>query len=255
MRTVLEALADGELTVAEAEARLRGYVPTEAGRYDASRPARRGMPEAILATGKTPEEVIDLADVAIETTGVALVTRADEATIDRLRDMVSSTYPDATVTVDERAGLVIARTDPPPALDATVLVVSGGTADTAVAREAAATAAAMGATVDRVEDVGVASIDRVLDHRTTLDDADVVVAVAGREGSLPTVVAGMTTSPVIAVPVDSGYGYGGDGEAALMSALQSCTVLTTVNIDAGYVAGAQAGLIARAIHTKSTDGE
>jgi len=105
----------------------------------------------------------------------------------------------------------------------------------------------MGAAVERIEDVGVAHLGRVLDHLDTLREADVVVVAAGREGALPTVVAGLVDTPVIGLPVSTGYGHGGDGEAAVLGMLQSCTVLSVVNVDAGYIAGAQAGLIARAV--------
>ncbi|TKX56263.1 hypothetical protein EXE44_15790, partial [Halorubrum sp. SS7] len=101
--------------------------------------------------------------------------------------------------------------------------------------------------VDRVDDVGVANLDRILDQVDRVREADAVVVAAGREGALPTVVAGLVDAPVIAAPVSTGYGVGGEGVAALEGALQSCSVLTTVNVDAGFVAGAQAGLIARAV--------
>ncbi|ESP89058.1 AIR carboxylase family protein, partial [Candidatus Halobonum tyrrellensis] len=97
------------------------------------------------------------------------------------------------------------------------------------------------------EDVGVANIDRVLDAADEFDGADAVVVAAGREGALPTVVAGLLDAPVVALPVSSGYGAGAGGIAALLGALQSCTVLSTVNVDAGFVAGAQAALIARRV--------
>ncbi|MFC6754111.1 AIR carboxylase family protein, partial [Halorubrum tibetense] len=113
--------------------------------------------------------------------------------------------------------------------------------------EAALVAREVGASVDRIADVGVANLDRLLDQIDRIREADVIVVAAGREGALPTVVAGLVAAPVIAVPVSTGYGEGGAGAAALSGALQSCTVLTTVNVDAGFVAGAQAGLIARTI--------
>ena len=247
MRDVLEALAAGELSVAEAEARLAGYATTEAGRFDAARTDRRGVPEAILAEGKSPDAVADLALAALDATGSALVTRADAATAAALREAVAD-----DVEVEAPADGVLHATTPaydPPSLDATVAVVTAGTSDAPVAGEAAAVAGAMGARVERFEDVGVAGIHRLFDVLEPLRSADVAVVAAGREGALPTVVAGLVDTPVIGLPVSTGYGYGGDGEAALLGMLQSCAVISVVNVDAGFVAGAQAGLVARAVST------
>ncbi len=246
MRDVLEALAAGELTIDEAEARLAGYATTEAGRFDAAREHRRGVPEAILAEDKAPAEVADLAATALGSTGRALVTRASAAARAAVRDVAP---PDATVEERERAGLVAvtgAEFDP-PSVDATVAVVTAGTSDLAVAEEAVAVVEAMGANVARIDDVGVAGVHRLLDHLEPIRAADVAVVAAGREGALPTVVAGLVDTPVIGLPVSTGYGRGGAGEAALLGMLQSCAVLSVVNIDAGFVAGAQAGLVARAV--------
>ncbi|MGQ4556410.1 nickel pincer cofactor biosynthesis protein LarB [Halobellus sp. GM3] len=249
MREVLEAVAAGELSPADAEARLAGYVTTGAGRFDAARERRRGVPEGILAADKTPDEVADLTTAALRATGRALLTRVSGADVDAVSEAVGSLDAAVELSHDERARTLLARTAEyePPSLDATVAIVTGGTADAAVAGEAAAVLGAMGAAVERIEDVGVAHLGRVLDHLETLRAADVLVVAAGREGALPTVVAGLVDTPVIGVPVSTGYGHGGDGEAALAGMLQSCTVLSVVNTDAGFVAGAQAGLVARAV--------
>jgi len=246
MRKVLEAVAAGELSPTEAEARLAGYVTTDAGRFDAAREQRRGAPEGILAEGKTPAEVADLATTALDATGRALLTRISEADVEAVTDALTDSVD---VEYDPRARTLVAqRADyEPPTLEATAAVVTGGTADRAVAGEAATVLEAMGATVESIEDVGVAHLGRILDHLDTLRAADVLVVVAGREGALPTVVAGLVDTPVIGVPVSTGYGHGGDGAAALAGMLQSCTVLSVVNVDAGFIAGTQAGLIARAV--------
>ncbi|SFR30343.1 MULTISPECIES: nickel pincer cofactor biosynthesis protein LarB [Halorubrum] len=246
MRETLAALEAGDIGIEEAESRLAGYATTDAGRFDAARERRRGIPEAILAEGKTPAEVAALAATALDTTGRALVTRADESTAEAVASAVDV---DATVDRDDRVGTVVAHAAgfEPPSLDAAVAVVAAGTADAPVAGEAAVVAREVGATVDRVDDVGVANLDRILDQVDRIREADAVVVAAGREGALPTVVAGLVGAPVIALPVSTGYGVGGEGVAALAGALQSCSVLTTVNVDAGFVAGAQAGLIARAV--------
>lgn len=249
MREVLESLEAGDISVSEAEAQLSGYATTDAGRFDAARENRRGVPEAVIAEGKTRAEVAGLAATAVETTGRALVTRADDAAADAVRERLADDHPDATVRRDDRARTVVAHaTDyDPPSLDATVMLLSAGTSDAEPLGEAAVIAGEMGATVERVSDVGVAGIARLLDRLPEVREADAVVVAAGREGALPTVVAGLVDAPVIGLPVSTGYGHGGEGEAALAGMLQSCTVLTTVNVDAGFVAGAQAGLVARRV--------
>ncbi|SEO54861.1 hypothetical protein SAMN04487948_103176 [Halogranum amylolyticum] len=247
MREILDRVAAGDLSPAEAEVQLRGYATTDAGRFDAAREQRRGVPEAILADEKTPTEVADLAATAVETTGRAVVTRVDADIVAAISDEFGDTP--TTVDHDHRAKTVTVHGEAfdPPALDATVGIVTGGTSDAAVGGEAAVIAREMGATVEFVEDVGVAHLGRVLDHLETLRKADVLVVAAGREGALPTVVAGLVDTPVVGLPVPTGYGAGGDGEAALDGMLQSCTILSVVNIGAGFVAGAQAGLVARAV--------
>jgi NCAIR mutase (PurE)-related protein len=256
MRELLEAVAAGEVSPAEAEARLAGYAENDAGRFDAARETRAGVPEAILADGKTPGEVADLAATAVETTGRAILTRVTDAHVTAARDRLSETAPDCTVTRCERARVLLARTPgfEPSDLPATVGIVTAGTSDAFPAGEAAVIARQMGATVERVDDVGVAGIARLLDRLEELRTFDVLVVAAGREGALPTVVAGLVDTPIVGLPVSTGYGHGGDGEAALSGMLQSCTALSVVNVDAGFTAGAQAGLVARAIaHARKED--
>ena len=224
MRELLEAVAAGEISPAEAEGRLNGYVTEEAGRFDAARPARRGIPEAILAEGKSVSQVQSLTVTSLETTGRALLTRLRDEQVSPLETHLEREAPEATVAI-----------------------VTAGTVDGPVADEAELVCVDGGLEVDRLEDVGVAALDRLLDQVERLRAADVCIVVAGREGALATVVAGLVNTPVIGVPVSSGYGHGGDGEAALAGMLQSCTVLSVVNIDAGFVAGAQATLIGRAV--------
>lgn len=245
MRDILRAVADGEMSVTEAEARLAGYATTEAGRFDAARETRRGIPEMILAEGKSAEAVVELAEAAVESTGRAIVSR----TTDAQRRAIQDTFEGASVKDHGTANIVVVHTRAfePPELEATVGVVTAGTSDARVADEAAVVAREIGATVDRIDDVGVAGVHRLFDHLDRLRAADILVVAAGREGALPTVVAGLVDAPVIGLPVSTGYGHGGDGEAALSGMLQSCSVLSVVNIDAGVIAGAQAGLIARGL--------
>lgn len=246
MRELLEAVAAGELTPAEAEAQLVDYATTEAGRFDAAREHRRGVPEAILADGKTAADVADLVTTAVETTGRAIVTRTTPEHNGAVQEAVSTA---ASVDVDSRSGTIVVHGPDfeRPTLEALVGVVTAGTSDAPVAGEAAVIAEEMGASVKQIEDVGVAGLHRLLDRLDSLRTADVLIVAAGREGALPTVVAGLVNTPVIGLPVSVGYGHGGAGEAAILGMLQSCAVLSVVNIDAGFVAGAQAGLIARAV--------
>jgi hypothetical protein len=247
MREILDAVAAGEVSPEAAEARLRGYATGEAGRFDAARERRSGVPEAVLADGKTPMEVAALVATSVETTGRAIATRLEDASVTAVRSHLDDDHPEASVEYHDRAGVLVAHGPEfdRPGLEATVGVVTAGTADAVPAGEAAVVAREMGADVDRIDDVGVAALTRLTDRVGDLRDRDVLVVAAGREGALPTVTAGLVDTPVIGLPVSSGYGHGGDGEAALLGMLQSCTALSVVNVDAGFTAGAQAGLVAR----------
>jgi hypothetical protein len=248
MREILEALAAGEISPETAQAELRGYVTGDAGRFDAARERRSGVPEAVLGDGKTPGEVRDLVSTSLETTGRAIATRLTDEQLRAVRNDVADATG-ATVRVDERANLLVAHgpSFEPPDLEASIAVVTAGTSDAVPAAEAAAIVREMGATVERIDDVGVAALTRVTDRLEDLRAHDALVVAAGREGALPTVVAGLVDVPVIGLPVSTGYGHAGAGEAALAGMLQSCTALTVVNVDAGFTAGAQAGLIARRV--------
>lgn len=247
MRDLLEAVADGEVSPEEAEAQLAGYATGDAGRFDAARENRSGVPEAILADGKTPAETAALAATAVETTDRAIVTRATDADAAAISERLAEAAPTATVRWDDRSNWLVATTPDfeRPTLDADVGVATGGTSDAVPAGEAAMIAREMGATVTRIDDVGVASLARTVDAVDELRDLDVLIVAAGREGALPTVVAGLVDTPVIGLPVSTGYGHGGEGAAALSGMLQSCTAMSVVNVDAGFTAGVQAGLIAR----------
>jgi NCAIR mutase (PurE)-related protein len=255
MREILEAVATGEMSPEAAEAKLRGYATSEAGRFDAARVDRSGVPEAVLAADKTPEEVATLVASSVETTGRAIATRLSEEQAGHVWARIDERFPDASVRLHDRAGVLVAHAPDfeQPTLDATVGIVTAGTADAVPAGEAETIVREMGATVERISDVGVASLARLLDRIDDLRQQDVLVVVAGREGALPTVLAGLVDVPVIAVPVSTGYGHGGEGEAALSGMLQSCTALTVVNVDAGFTAGAQAGLIARQVDDARSD--
>lgn len=249
MRELLESVAAGELSVTEAEATLAGYATGDAGRFDAARGQRTGVPEVILAAGKTPDETASLAALAVETTGRAIITRADATTAAAVETRITEQQPDADIDHTERTATVVvhARSFEPPALDADVGVVTAGTSDAGPAGEAQLIASEMGARVKRIDDVGVACIARLIDQIDVCRAQDVLIVAAGREGALPTVLAGLLDVPLIGLPVSNGYGHGANGRAALAGMLQSCTPISVVNIDAGFTAGAQAGLIARTL--------
>ncbi len=249
MREILDAVAAGELSPAAAAAELRGHVRTDAGRFDAARADRAGIPEAVIASGKSAEETATMALAALETTDRAIVTRVDSETVELCRDRLEARFPDAEIDRDSRARTLVVHgpSYEAPELDATVGVVTAGTSDALAAGEAAVVAREIGATVAEFDDVGVAGIARLFDSLEEIRRTDVLVVAAGREGALPTVLAGLVDVPLVGLPVSTGYGHGGRGEAALAGMLQSCAPILVVNIDAGFTAGAQAGLVARSI--------
>ena len=242
LQEILEAVAAGDRSVSEAQREIEGYTRVEDfARLDTERADRGGIPEVVLADGKSTDQLRAIVAEFLDERGHVIVSQVDAETR-------STLAADAPVTDwNDRANMLVLRTESyePPNSAGTVAVVSGGTADVPVAEEAVVTAREMGCTVETYYDVGVAGIHRLLSEVAAFADADSIVVAAGREGALPTVVAGLVDVPVIGLPVSIGYGHGGDGEAALAGMLQSCTVLSTVNIDAGFVAGAQAAQIAR----------
>lgn len=239
---ILETVAGGGLSPEDALERLSGFPSLDLpeATLDAQRSVRCGFPEVVFGEGKTVDQILTIAGRIAETGEPLLVTRlapeAAAALVER--------FPDGRHAAPAR---IFARPgrDPLPPAD-TVAVVCAGTSDLPVAEEAAETAAAMGAPVERVRDVGVAGLHRLLRHETLLRTAAALVVVAGMEGALPSVVGGLTDRPVIAVPTSVGYGAAFGGLAALLGMLNSCAAgVTVVNIDNGFSAGWSAALIAR----------
>ena len=193
----------------------------------------------MLGEGKTPEQVAEIAARLAERADRVLVTRADRATF----EATHAALPDVTYHETARAITLDRRQEP---RQPGVTVLCGGTADLPVAEEAAVTAELMGSAVERVYDVGVAGIHRLLDHLPALRDARAIVAVAGMEGALPSVVGGLVAVPVIAVPTSVGYGASFGGIAPLLAMLNACaTGVAVVNIDNGFGAGYLAAVINR----------
>jgi pyridinium-3,5-biscarboxylic acid mononucleotide synthase len=206
---------------------------------DLDRARRRGYPEAVYCPGKTPEQVRLIAAALRERGARTLFTRAAAAHA----AAVLAELPDALHAAD--CGLLAWPPDPPAPVGGRVLVVAAGTADHSVAREALLTARHLGRTADLVMDVGVAGLHRLLRRLEELRAARVIVVVAGMDGALPAVVAGLVAAPVVAVPTSTGYGASFDGLAPLLTMLNSCAPgVAVVNIDNGYGAGHLAAQIA-----------
>jgi hypothetical protein len=243
LRTLLDQVRDGRTDSAVAFERLLGAFRDQPfedlgfAKVDHHRSMRQGFPEVILGLGKTPSQIASIAGEIVGRGHPLLVTRADEAAW----LAVKARLPEAQRHEVARA---ITVTRDVPAGVGTIALCSAGTSDVAVAEEAAVTAELMGNTVDRMYDVGIAGIHRLLKQRGRLESARVIIAVAGMEGALPSVIAGMVSVPVIAVPTSVGYGASFGGVAALLGMLNSCANgVSVVNIDNGYGAGCIASMI------------
>ncbi|MCK5108344.1 MAG: nickel pincer cofactor biosynthesis protein LarB [Methanosarcinales archaeon] len=247
--SVLTRIKENEITIDEAEAQiqlLRFKEISRIARIDDQRAERTGVPEAILAEGKSSDDLVRIVQACLEGGGRILITRVSDAQIDALRSGIDP-RPQTMEWSEQARTLVCARsTAPPEKTGGRIGIITAGTADIPVAEEARVMADEMGCDVEMIYDAGAAGIHRLFPDLGNLiaKGVDAIVVAAGRDGTLPTVVAGLVPVPVIGLPVSVGYGAGGKGEAALLSMLQSCSVLAVVNIDAGFVAGAFAARIA-----------
>jgi NCAIR mutase (PurE)-related protein len=243
LRSLLDGVRSGELSTENALEQLRS-LPFEAvsdfARLDHHRTLRRGYPEVIFAQGKTPSQVVQIFKRLAERNDRVLATRVSAEMYTAVRDEL----PEAVYHPAPRL-LVLDRVPDRPKLPG-VMVTTGGTADIPVAEEAAMTAELMDNAVVRLYDVGVSGLHRLLSQAEAFNQARVIVVVAGMEGALPSVVAGLVAAPVIAVPTSVGYGASFNGLAALLAMLNSCANgISVVNIDNGFGAGYLAGLINR----------
>ncbi len=242
MRLLLESVRAGQVSPDEALEQVTAVREEDLGFavLDHERVMRRGFPEAVYCPGKTPAQVAAIVERLAQRGGPVLATRADLATF----AAVQQRTPTASWHEDARA-IVVEGAEREPGAPG-ILVVSAGTADGPVAAEAALTATLMGQAVERIDDVGVAGLHRLLARLDRLRAARVVVVVAGMDGALPSVVAGLLAAPVIAVPTSTGYGAAFGGVSALLTMLSSCAGgIATVNIDNGYGAGLLAAMINR----------
>jgi NCAIR mutase (PurE)-related protein len=244
LKALLEEVAAGRLSTPEAERvlldalRAQPFEDLGFARVDHHRAVRQGFPEVVLGLGKTPAQIAAIAAEIVGRGSTLLVTRATEEAYAAVRAKLSEAvyYAEARV-------IALRQGDVAPG-NGRIMVVSAGTSDLPVAEEAACTAELMGNQVERIYDVGVAGIHRILSERERLADARVIVVVAGMEGALPSVVSGLVSVPVIAVPTSIGYGASFGGIAALLGMLNSCASgVSVVNIDNGFGAANIASLI------------
>ncbi len=223
------------------DSRVEGYA-----RVDVQRGARKGVPEVILAERKTPDQTVAIVRRMLEVTGRAIVSRVPPTTVAALEAAFGGCFTWERGTSNRT--IVVRRADVRPRQDQGIVgILSAGTSDLPVAEEAALLCREMGCAVEMVTDVGVAGLHRLFDPLKHLLElpADVLIVAAGMDGALPSVVTGLVDVPVIGLPTSVGYGMGGNGEAALLTMLQSCAPgLAVVNIDNGIGAGAMAGMIA-----------
>jgi NCAIR mutase (PurE)-related protein len=240
---LLDQVKRRRVTVAQAVAKLR-HLPFEDlgfAKIDHHRALRQGFPEVVMGQGKQARDIAAIVRSMRRRKTNVVVTRLDDAKMTQLKRLGAGLRFHSLAHAATWVGKPIRITG-----KGTVLVVCAGTSDIPVAEEAVLTATMMGNRIERLFDVGVAGIHRLLDNRAKLDSASVLIVVAGMEGALPSVVAGLIDKPVIAVPTSVGYGASFNGLAALLGMLNSCAAgVTVVNIDNGFGAGFAASLINR----------
>ncbi len=243
LKDILVRVKEGKLSITEALESLRALPFEDLGfaKVDHHRTLRKGFPEVIFGPGKEPAQIVAIAQKLQEKGQPVLVTRLEEEVADRL----SRALPGLRYFRQARLALLGEVPAPSSGLG-TILVLAAGTADLSVAEEAALTAEVMGNPVERLYDVGVAGLHRLLENWQKLYQASVLIVVAGMEGALPSVVGGLVDRPVIAVPTSVGYGASFGGLAALLAMLNSCAPgVTVVNIDNGFGAAVAATLMNR----------
>jgi NCAIR mutase (PurE)-related protein len=243
LRALFEAVRDGHLDPAEAEQRALASLDRDPledlgfARVDHHRAARQGFPEVVYGQGKTPDQIARIAEAIVRRDHSLLITRTDAAA----HGAVAKLVPEAVFHAQAR---IIERRIAGEHGQGVILVAAAGTSDIPVAEEAAVSAEVMGNDVDRLYDVGVAGLHRLLAERARLTAARVVICVAGMEGALPSVLGGLVRVPVVAVPTSVGYGASFGGMTALLAMLNSCaTGVSVVNIDNGFGAAAVASKI------------
>lgn len=257
LRQILEAVANRKIDISEAEKLVKLTALEEIenlAKIDVSRELRRGVPEVVLAEGKTSEQLAKIVLRSIAARRKVIISRVG----DDQEQVIRRAIPRGFRLVKSRAAKIVAvepRDSQHERLDGVVGIMTAGTSDIPVAEEAKFILEQMGCKTVCSYDVGVAGVHRLFSsvRIMTEENIDVLIAIAGREGALPTVVAGLVDVPVIAVPTSIGYGFGGNGLAALQSMLQACSLgVAVVNIDSGLAAGMVAALIVRRLNGRKT---
>lgn len=250
LKSLLVSLSQGNLSVEQALDRLT-HMPVEDlgfARIDHHRPLRCGFPEVVFCPGKTTDQAAEIISRLAETGSNVLATRADKAIFDRIKEERSEAH------FNPVARTIVIRQRPAKPSPGTVGLICAGTSDLPVTEEARETLQIMDQRTETLYDVGVAGLHRLLSSSGRLREMNVLVVVAGMEGALPSVVAGLVDAPVIAVPTSVGYGASFNGLAALLGMLNSCVPsISVVNIDNGFAGGYVAALINRRIAGKNTD--
>lgn len=245
VREILKQVKDGAIEIDDAERLMRSYEDHGFFKLDTHREKRQGFPEVIYGEGKTVEQIIKIIRVMVEKGQRILTTRISEAKGEAIVDAL----PDLTFNPTARTISWINPSDDKIRFDGYINVISAGTSDLPVAMEAAITAEMMGCQVEMITDVGVAGIHRLFDMLPKIRGGSVTIIAAGMEGALPSVVGGLVSHPIIAVPTSVGYGSNFNGLAALLSMLNACSSgISVVNIDNGFGAGYNAALIHRLIY-------
>ncbi len=240
---LLRSVAAGGVSAEDGAEKLQhmAYEDITYAHIDHHRSLRKGFPEVIFGEGKTADQIAGIMEKMMDQENIILVTR----TTQQKADILLSRFPQAVYHADARM-IVLELNRVPVQGRGLILIISAGTSDIPVAREAYLTARAMGNTADTIFDVGVSGIHRLLNHKALIEQAAVLIVVAGMEGALPSVVAGMVDRPVIAVPTSVGYGVNLGGLTALFAMLNSCSSnVAVVNIDNGFGAGYVAAMINR----------
>lgn len=242
LRSLLDAVREGKLSPDDAVSQLRGLPFEDLGfaKVDHHRKLRVGFPEVIFGPGKAPEHIAQIFATLAKKGNNVLATRVTAEQFDAIQAEVPK------AKYEEQASAAVLRQSSEKQGKGTIAVISAGTSDLSVAEEAVLTAELMGNDVQRIYDVGVAGLHRLLAHREALSTARVLIVCAGMEGALPSVVGGLVGAPVIAVPTSVGYGAAFGGVAALLGMVNSCASnVTVVNIDNGFGAAYVASLINR----------
>ncbi|MFC1877331.1 nickel pincer cofactor biosynthesis protein LarB [Thermodesulfobacteriota bacterium] len=240
---LLHSVADGKTSIEEASDLIKKlpYEDINFAHIDHHRSLRKGFPEVIFGLGKTAPQIIGIMEKMVPQESVILVTRVDAEKAEKIVPVFTEAVYDP-----EARMILLGKQKPSPNAKGDILVISAGTSDIPVAKEAHLTAQAMGNKVEALYDVGVAGIHRLFAHQELIQKAAVLIVVAGMEGALPSVVAGMVCRPVIAVPTSIGYGTSLGGLTALFAMLNSCSSnVAVVNIDNGFGAGYMAAIINR----------